>query len=53
MIDINKIKPCECGDFLAYKPQNISAPMMQIGWCVWCGMPETQEQLDKSKIKAK
>tara|TARA_R110000737_G_C14277920_1_gene431713 strand:- start:333 stop:539 length:207 start_codon:yes stop_codon:yes gene_type:complete len=49
VIDIEDMKVCKCDICRPYKPQGICAPMMQIGWCVECGMPETKEQLDKLK----
>jgi len=49
LTDIKDMKVCKCDICRPYKPQGICAPMMQIGWCVECGMPETKEQLDKLK----
>ena len=41
------IELCSCEICTPYHPQGICAPMQPIGWCIRCGKPETQEQLDK------
>ena len=44
---MNGINLCNCDTCAPYAPQGICAPMMPIGWCVKCGKPESQEQLDR------